>query len=342
MTAETQAGVEITDPQSSRHLLLSKQTPQLASALAGVHGTHRMEGKELQRQRRAALAGTVIPFLGFGIAMWSLWGWGVGWSDLVILVGTYLFTGFGVTIGFHRLLAHRSFRAARPVVALLSVAGSMAAEGPLMRWVATHRRHHAYSDATGDPHSPYDVDATPPLLGTFKGLWHAHIGWVFKGDGTSAQRWAPDLLRDPLLVRIDQLAPLWVLISALLPAAIGFILTGKSQGALTAFLWGGLARIFLVHHVTWSVNSICHFYGKRPFDTSDFSANNWALAVPSLGESWHNNHHAFPSSAIHGLGRWQLDISGLVILGLERLGLASRVKRPYLSHARPVRDSEGG
>jgi stearoyl-CoA desaturase (delta-9 desaturase) len=202
----------------------------------------------------------------------------------------------------------------------------MAVEGSIITWVADHRRHHAFADKDGDPHSPH-LDVGDGLRGVLKGLWHAHIGWLFVKELSAAERWAPDLLKDRAIRRIDRLFPLWAALSFTLPAVIGLVVTRSLWGAMTAFLWGGAARIFLLHHVTWSVNSICHFYGRRPFDTADESTNNWLLSIVSFGESWHNNHHAFPSSAVHGIGRRQVDISAGMISFLDKLGWARHVKR---------------
>jgi stearoyl-CoA desaturase (delta-9 desaturase) len=255
----------------------------------------------------------------------SLWGWGLTPADVIVSAVLYVLTGIGVTVGYHRLFTHRSFDARRRVRILLASTGSMSLEGSVISWVATHRRHHAYADKEGDPHSPHmEGDG---LSGIMKGLWHAHLGWLFDVEKTSAERWAPDLLKDKDLRRIDAAFPWFAILSFALPAIIGFVVSGSAAGALRMFLWAGLARIFLLHHVTWSVNSICHFYGRRPFETTDESTNNWLLSLISFGESWHNNHHAFPTSAVHGLGRWQVDVSAAVIVALERLGLARNVKR---------------
>jgi stearoyl-CoA desaturase (Delta-9 desaturase) len=256
----------------------------------------------------------------------TLWGRGISGIDLVVLLTLYVVTGLGVTVGYHRLLTHRSFRASRAVRAFFAVAGSLAIEGSVISWVAAHRRHHAFADVEGDPHSPHLAEADG-LTGVMKGLWHAHVGWLFDEEKTSVERWAPDMLKDPVMRRIDRLFPLLAVFTLVLPAVLGFAFTGTLWGAITAFLWGGMARVFLLHHMTWSVNSICHYFGKRPFETTDLSTNNWPLALLSFGESWHNNHHAFPTSAIHGLGRWQPDMSAFVIRALERLGLARDVKR---------------
>ncbi|MFN2388817.1 MAG: acyl-CoA desaturase [Actinomycetota bacterium] len=298
------------------------QTPVTDAPVAGVVTLPR---RAAAFQRRLVLVVTIVPFLGFAAALWTLWGRAIGPVDIAVLLGFYVFVGLGVTIGFHRLLTHRSFRTKTWVRALFAIAGSMAIQGPVIKWVADHRRHHAYADREGDPHSPH-LDEGPGIKGVAKGLWHAHMGWFFDDEVTSIKRWAPDLLKDPALRKIDKLFPLWAVLSLVLPGAIGFALTQTWHGALTAFLWGGLARIFLLHHVTWSVNSICHFYGKRPFETPDHSTNNWPLAIVSFGESWHNNHHAFPTSATHGVLRKQVDMSGAVIRLLERTGLAWDVK----------------
>jgi stearoyl-CoA desaturase (Delta-9 desaturase) len=277
-------------------------------------------------QRVALLVLTIGPFAGFVAAIALLWGRGIGVLDLALLVVFYVLSGLGVTVGYHRLLTHRSFRAPRPVRAFFAVAGSLAIEGSVISWVAAHRRHHAFADVEGDPHSPH-LGEEDGVVGVLKGLWHAHVGWLFDEEKTSIERWAPDLLKDPVMTRIDRLFPDLAAISLALPAVAGFAFTGTLWGGVTAFLWGGLARVFLLHHMTWSVNSICHYFGKRPFETTDLSTNNWPLALLSFGESWHNNHHAFPTSAIHGLGRWQIDPSGFVIRALERMGLARDVKR---------------
>jgi stearoyl-CoA desaturase (Delta-9 desaturase) len=299
----------------------SKPEPAPASPTIGVSdpGWERL-------QKKMVLVATVVPFLGFLAAVVSMWGRGLSLLDGLLLAGGYVITGLGVTVGYHRLFTHRSFEAARPVRLALAIAGSMAVEGSIITWVADHRRHHAFADKDGDPHSPH-LDVGDGLRGVLKGLWHAHIGWLFVKELSAAERWAPDLLKDRAIRRIDRLFPLWAALSFTLPAVIGLVVTRSLWGAITAFLWGGAARIFLLHHVTWSVNSICHFYGRRPFDTADESTNNWLLSIVSFGESWHNNHHAFPSSAVHGIGRRQVDISAAMISFLDKLGWARHVKR---------------
>lgn len=312
---------------TGRRLDRSARTDTTARSEAGapVQGIRVLGPDEAKLQRRLVLAVTVFPFLGFVAAVISLWGRGITATDFGIFLATYVFTGMGVTVGFHRLFTHRSFKTSPFWRGFFAVAGSMAIEGSVIKWVADHRRHHAFADQVGDPHSPH-LEEGPGITGVLKGLWHAHMGWFFSEEQTSVERWAPDLYKEPLMRRIDSLFPLWAVISFIAPAALGFVLTGSFAGAVSAFLWGSLVRIFLLHHVTWSVNSICHFYGERPFETTDFSTNNWLLSLVSFGESWHNNHHAFPTSAIHGLGRAQFDISGVFIRGLERLGIAHDVK----------------
>ena len=198
------------------------------------------------------------------------------------------------------MLTHRAFEAVRPLKAALLVAGSFALQGSALDWAIDHRTHHAYSDKEGDPHSPHHGFARGPL-GAIKGLVHAHMGWMFGHNRTDRERYAKDLLQDRLTMTVSRLFPLWAVLTFALPFVLGGLLTMSWKGAVTGLVWGGLVRLFFNHHITWSVNSICHFFGKRPFATSDQSTNNWVLALPSLGESWHHNHHVFPTSAFHGL-----------------------------------------
>jgi len=270
---------------------------------------------------------TVVPFLLLGLAGWQLWNRALHWQDLVVFVVTYVPIGLGVTVGFHRHLTHRAFKTSRPVRAILAILGTAAIEGPVISWVADHRKHHAFTDREGDPHSPH-VDHGGGLRGTLQGLFHAHMGWLFIHTERGAKaRFAPDLLADPVIRFVDRTTLVWILAGLAFPFGLGVALTGTVAGGLTGLLWGGAVRIVLLHHVTYSINSVCHFFGGRRFETDDESTNNWPLALFSFGESWHNNHHAFPTSAVHGLGRWELDISALVIRGLERLGLVWDVVR---------------
>jgi len=268
----------------------------------------------------------VAPFLGLVAAAISLWGWGFSWVHLGLLLGMYALTALGITVGFHRLFSHRAFETNGAIQFLLAALGSMAAEGSLLKWVALHRRHHQYSDQPGDPHSPHQRGGS--LLGLLGGLWHAHVGWVFRADPPDLSRYVKDLRQSSSLRTASALFPLWVVIGLLVPTALGGLLTGTWMGALFGLLWGGLARIFLVHHVTWSVNSVCHLWGCRPFQTNDHSRNNFLFGVLALGEGWHNNHHAFPTSARHGLRWWQIDMSYWVIRALTLLGLAWKVTLP--------------
>jgi stearoyl-CoA desaturase (delta-9 desaturase) len=279
-------------------------------------------------ERRITVVAVVLPFLGFIAALWLLWGGAVTGLDLAILAVMYVLVGFGVTIGYHRLFTHRSFEAKPGLRAALGILGSMAVQGAVIHWVADHRKHHTFTDEEGDPHSPH-LHGGEGWRGVLKGLWHSHMGWLFDGQHSSAKRFAPDLRKDPLMRRIDTLFPLWALLGLGIPFVLGFALSGgKWVAGLTAFVWAGLVRVFLLHHATWSVNSICHMYGKRPFSTKDESRNNWMVALVSLGEGWHHSHHAFPTSARHGLARTQLDPSYWLIRMFERLGWATNVKQP--------------
>jgi stearoyl-CoA desaturase (delta-9 desaturase) len=266
-----------------------------------------------------------VPVVGLVAAGVLTWGWGFHWVDLALMVGMYLVSMVGITVGFHRLFTHRSFRTYRPIQYLLGISGSMAFQGPMISWVGMHRLHHQHSDAAGDPHSPH----TPRrrFWGRLRGFWHAHIGWAFAPMPADAARCAGDLSRDPGLRLIDTLFPLWALLGLLIPASIGFAFGGW-RGALTGFLWGGLVRVLVGHHVTWCVNSVCHLWGARPYASGDESRNNPVIGVLALGEGWHNNHHAFPSSARHGLRWWQLDISYWVIRLLVLCRLAWAVRLP--------------
>jgi stearoyl-CoA desaturase (Delta-9 desaturase) len=270
---------------------------------------------------------TVAPALGLGWAAWEAWGGLLRWQDLLVFAITYFLTGVGITVGFHRLLTHRSFCTGAAVRGVLAALGSAAVEGPVIEWVSQHRMHHAHSDREGDPHSPHVGHGTG-WQGAMRGLTHAHLGWLFGMTGVAnEERYAPDLLKDPVIGFVDRTFPAWVLAGLAVPFGLGVALTGSVVGGLTGLLWGGAVRMFCMHHATFSINSLCHFFGRQPFDTMDESRNLAWLALPTLGEAWHNNHHAFPTSASHGMGRWQLDPSAAVILMLERTGLAWDVVR---------------
>jgi stearoyl-CoA desaturase (delta-9 desaturase) len=278
--------------------------------------------------RVAILAIVILPFVGFIAAIVSLWGWGIGWPEVSMLIAMYVLTVLGITIGFHRLFTHRSFETNPMIQGILAILGSMAVEGPLLKWVALHRRHHQFSDKENDPHSPH-VNFSG-IIGLLRGVWYSHIGWFFTPDPPRLEHYVKDLHRSKLLRVIDRFFLLWVFLGLLIPALAGGLITHSWMGALTGLIWGGLARVFLVHHVTWSINSICHIWGSKAYETNDESKNNLLLGILGLGEGWHNNHHAFPSSARHGLKWWQIDPSYLVIQLFGILGLASKIKIPAL------------
>jgi stearoyl-CoA desaturase (delta-9 desaturase) len=275
-------------------------------------------------ERTANLLGVVVPFVGVLVAIVLLWNRAVDATDLAIMVVMYMLTASGITIGFHRLLTHRAFQTHKWLERTFAVLGSLAVEGSVMDWVADHRKHHAFTDMEGDPHSPHVGHGSG-----LAGLWHAHVGWLLETQGQADwKRFAPDLYEDPAMRGIGRRFPQLALASLLIPtiadcAAHGFTL----DGALRGLVWGGLVRIFFVHHITWSVNSVCHFFGSRRFDLEDQSTNVGWLALFSLGESWHHNHHAFPRSAFHGLRWYELDPSGVIILAMARVGLAWNVVR---------------
>jgi stearoyl-CoA desaturase (Delta-9 desaturase) len=275
--------------------------------------------------RIANVVVTVVPVGLVALAAWRAWGGALRWTDLAALAVTYILTGLGVTVGYHRLFTHRSFKTGPALRALLAILGSAAVEGPVIEWTANHRKHHQFSDRHGDPHSPH-VERAPGVRGALAGLLHAHVGWIFTGAPMASEaRYAKDLLADPLVRAIDRAFLVCVLAGLAFPFGLGVALTGSVAGGLTALLWGGAVRIFLLHHATFSINSLCHCFGSRQFATGDESRNLGWLALPTLGEAWHNNHHAFPSSARHGLHWWQLDPSAWLIGALRRLGLAWEV-----------------
>jgi stearoyl-CoA desaturase (Delta-9 desaturase) len=281
--------------------------------------------KNLDRAVTALI--TMVPPLLLVLAGAQLWGRELRWRDVLIFAVMYVPTGLGITVGFHRLLTHRSFKTSPALRGLLAVLGTMAVEGPVISWVADHRKHHAYSDRLGDPHSPH-VDHGGGWRGALRGLGHAHLGWLFDHSQRAArERFAADLLADPVVSFVDQTFVLWSLVGLAIPFGLGVGLGGTLGAGLEGMLWGGAARIFLLHHVTYSINSLCHFFGRRRFLTEDHSRNLSWLAPLSFGEAWHNNHHAFPTSAFHGMARAELDLSGAVIAALERLGLVWEVQR---------------
>jgi stearoyl-CoA desaturase (delta-9 desaturase) len=271
------------------------------------------------------LTGVLIPFLGFLAAVILLWGTDlVGWSDLGLFAAMYVISGYGVTLGFHRLLTHRSFQTHKWTEYLLAIAGSLAVQGPVMTWVADHRKHHAHTDREGDPHSPHGHGGG--IRGALAGLWYAHMGWLFDRAGQAdPARYAKDLHEDRGMRLIHATFPVWVLLGVAIPFAAGYAIDGTLGGALTAAVWGGAVRIFMLHHVTWSINSVCHFFGRRRFEVDDQSTNVFWLAPLSFGESWHHNHHAFPRSAMHGLRWWEVDPTAWLIRAMKRARLAWNV-----------------
>ncbi|WP_439664761.1 acyl-CoA desaturase [Lentzea sp. HUAS TT2] len=268
----------------------------------------------------------VVPALALAAAIPLAWGWGLGWTDIGLAVFFYTFTCLGVTIGFHRYFTHGAFKANRALRIALAATGSMAMQGPIIGWVADHRRHHAYADREGDPHSPWLFGTSAAALA--KGFWHAHMGWMFRRELTNAARFAPDLLADPDIQRVNRLFPVLTAVTLVTPAVAGGLISWSWWGALTAFFWASLVRVAVLHHVTWSVNSICHMIGDRPFEARDKSANFWPLALLSMGESWHNSHHADPTCARHGVRRGQIDVSARVIRVFELFGWATAVRWP--------------
>jgi stearoyl-CoA desaturase (delta-9 desaturase) len=270
----------------------------------------------------------VVPFVALIVAVPIAWGGWLHWTDVVIGVILYFTAGFGVTAGFHRYMTHGSFKAKRWLRVTLAVAGGMAVQGTPTQWVADHRRHHAYSDLEGDPHSPWAYGTG--FWGLTKGLLHAHMGWLFHRELSNRERFAPDLMADKDIQRVDKLFPLIVALSLIAPAAAGGLISWSWQGALSAFFWAGLVRVSLLHHVTWSINSICHVFGDHPFETrdGDKAANFWPLAVLSFGESWHNLHHADPTCARHGVLRGQLDSTARLIWVFEKFRWINDVRWP--------------
>ena len=292
-------------------------------------------------ERSINLIAVTLPFAAFAVAVALLWNRAVGPLDLVLLAVLYVVIALGVTVGYHRLLTHAAFGSPPPVRYALAVLGSMAVQGPVIDWVADHRKHHAHTDEEGDPHSPHGHGSG--FAGMVRGLLYAHMGWLLDTQGQARKRkYAPDLLEDRGMRAINRLFVPLALLGLLVPFALGWAIGGDLRDGLTGLLWGGLVRVFLLHHVTWSINSVCHFFGRRRFATDDHSTNVAWLALPSLGEAWHHNHHAFPRSSRHGLRRLELDPSAMVITAMERLGLARNVIRisPERQQARLATEPE--
>jgi stearoyl-CoA desaturase (delta-9 desaturase) len=305
----------------------------ITQAPAGANDPGRADPGEVQpvahetADRIATGTITALPFIALGIVCWQVWSDLLRWSDVAVFLIMYVLTGLGVTVGFHRHLTHRSFKTHRWLRGLLAILGSVAIEGPVISWVADHRKHHAYSDQEGDPHSPH-VGHDGGFRGALKGLAHAHVGWLFIHTHRGARkRYARDLIEDPVISFVDRTFLVWALGGFVMAFGLGYAIGGTLDAALTGLLWGAGVRMLVVHHVTYSINSLCHFFGRRRFPTDDESRNLLWLALPTFGESWHNNHHAFPTSAFHGMRRWEIDPSALVIKGLEKLGLVWDVVR---------------
>jgi stearoyl-CoA desaturase (delta-9 desaturase) len=310
---------------------VSTDPPSLASVVVETpeFGTRTMDPLRPMPLWQKATNGFIIvaPFIAFIVAVVLLWHDFIGWTNVGIFLVGYVLTGVGITVGFHRLFTHRSFKTSNLLRYTFALLGSLAIEGDVIVWVADHRKHHQFSDREGDPHSPHTEEGGGPLA-TLRGFVHAHVGWMFSTVGRAdKQRYAPDLLADPGLRLISRLFPVIAVMSFVLPMLAGYALTGTLRGALLGLLWGGFVRIFVLHHVTFSINSICHVWGKKRFRVSDESGNVAWLSIFSFGESWHHNHHAFPSSAFHGLKKWEIDPAGLLIAGLEKVGLVWDVTR---------------
>jgi stearoyl-CoA desaturase (delta-9 desaturase) len=291
----------------------------------GPHDIEPVEHETLDRFATGTVS--VVPFLALGVVCWQVWAELLHWSDIAVFAILYVLTGFGVTVGFHRLFTHRAFATKRWLRGTLAALGSAAIEGPVISWVADHRKHHAFADQPGDPHSPH-VDHGVGWRGALRGLAHAHMGWLFLHTQRGARkRYAPDLIADPVVSFVDRTFLVWAVGGLGAAFGLGWLIGGTLTAALTGLLWGGAVRLLVLHHVTFSINSLCHFFGRRRFDTGDESRNLAWLSLLSFGESWHNNHHAFPTSATHGLRWWEIDTSSLLIRGLERVGLAWDVVR---------------
>jgi stearoyl-CoA desaturase (Delta-9 desaturase) len=287
-----------------------------------------VRGEMTRLHRNINIAAVFLPFVIFFVAIGLLWGRGVTWVDVGLMVGLYVLTGFGVTVGYHRMLTHRAFQTSKPVEYTFAVLGSLALQGPVISWVSDHRKHHAHTDQEGDPHSPHAGFAGGGIGNALRGLFHAHVGWLWVNEGRAgARKYAPDLLEDRGMRRISRSFPWLALATFAIPAILGGLITWSWWGALTGLVWAGFVRVFFLHHVTWSINSICHFLGKQPFEVDDHSGNVAWLALPSFGEAYHHNHHAFPRSAVHGLRRRQVDLSAGLIWAMEKLGLVWNVVR---------------
>jgi stearoyl-CoA desaturase (delta-9 desaturase) len=277
--------------------------------------------------RAFTMVAVVLPPFALVAAMALAWGGWFHWIDLALFLGMYVITGLGVTIGYHRLYTHKAFATRGPIAAFFAICGSMAAQGPLVWWAATHRKHHQHSDHEHDPHSPH-AGREPGAMGAVRAFMHAHMGWLFNDLTPDMKRYVPDLLADRTAMRIHALFPVLMVLGFAIPAVIAGLVTMSWTGAALGFLWGGVVRMCVLHHVTWSVNSVCHLWGAKDYHSGDESRNNAVMGILAFGEGWHNNHHAFPASARHGLKWWQFDSSWVIIRTLERVGLAKKVRLP--------------
>ncbi|MCA9278585.1 MAG: acyl-CoA desaturase [Phycisphaeraceae bacterium] len=311
-------------PSTSLHGKL-KLKEQIAAHLPEDENLDLPVGLPLGR-RIANLIVILVPLAALIVACVYAWGWGLGWTELGLFFGMYLLTGFGVTIGYHRLFAHKSFSTGPIMTSILAILGTMSVQGSLLRWVSFHRGHHQHSDQELDPHSPHGHG--DGIIGAIKGAWNAHLGWMFKPQKFNLDKYVPDLRRSKLIRTISALSLLWVVLSLAIPTVLGGLIDLSWRGAFLGLLWGGLIRIAFVHHVTWSVNSVCHMWGTRPYKSHDESRNNPIVGVLALGEGWHNNHHAFPTSARHGLAWWQIDFSYIIIWCMAKMGLVWNVRVP--------------
>lgn len=314
-------------PELSAPQAVSATLAQTADDLSELNRDAEVEYRVVSTAERVAtFSAVVLPIIATVIAMIMLWGGGFRSIDLVLFLVMYVATGTGITVGYHRLFTHRSFEAPAPVRWFWAVLGSMAAEGSVIDWVGMHRCHHQHSDDHRDPHSPHQHGSG--VSGMLKGFWHAHTGWMFKDDPANLERYVVDFKDDKVVQSVSRQFGLWLLVGLLVPAVIGGLWDMSWKGALLGFLWGGAVRMLFVHHVTWSINSVCHIWGGRPYKSHDESRNNAIMGILAFGEGWHNNHHAFPASARHGLAWWQFDSSYLIIRGMELVGLASKVRVP--------------
>ncbi|CAN5745264.1 hypothetical protein BH11PLA1_BH11PLA1_07190 [soil metagenome] len=314
------------DANTERHAAVRAAAQAVKVEVQRVKMLPHEEGPVPLATRVANAVGILVPLLGLIVAIVLLWGVAFNWMYLALLMGMYLVTGLGITVGFHRYFTHRSFKGPKWVTALLGITGSAAMQGPVLEWVAVHRRHHECSDEEHDPHSPHTHGGG--IAGAIGGAIHAHFGWLLSKKNSSYMRYVVDLQKDPVIRFIDKTFLVWVALGLVVPAAIAGLATMSWTGALLGMLWGGLVRIWMVHHITWSVNSVCHIWGTRPYESGDHSRNNVIVGVLALGEGWHNNHHAFPASARHGLQWWQFDLSWICVWAMSKVGMAKEIRIP--------------